>query len=91
MKERKRQIKQVSFRLYDTPRDRKISKYLESLQENQAEYLRRLVEQQMDHLISEKSSKTVHIKPIKEQVENTAEVNKSPSKRLSGGFKGFRV
>ncbi len=91
MKERKKQIKQVSFRLYDTPRDRKIFEYLESLQENQAEYLRRLVEQQMYHSILEKSSKTVHIEPVKRQVENTTEVDKGPSKRLSGGFKGFRI
>lgn len=81
----------MSFRLYDIPRDRKISEYLESLQENQAEYLRRLVEQQMNHLISEKSSKTVHIETVKEQVENNVGIEKSPSKRLSGGFKGFRV
>ncbi|MEY8737687.1 hypothetical protein AB9M75_10770 [Lactobacillus sp. AN1001] len=91
MKERKKQIKQVSFRLYDTPRDRKIFEYLESLQENQAEYLRRLVEQQMDHVISEKSSKIAHTEIVKEQVEDTAEIEKSPSKRLSGGFRGFRV
>lgn len=91
MKERKRQIKQVSFRLYDTPRDRKIFEYLESLQENQAEYLRRLVEQQMDHVIPEKSLKTAHTETVEGQVEDTAEIEKSPSKRLSGGFKGFRV
>lgn len=91
MKERKKQIKQVSFRLYDTPRDRKIFEYLESLQENQAEYLRRLVEQQMDHIMPEKSSKTTPIETLEEQVEDTAEIEKSPSKRLSGGFRGFRV
>lgn len=91
MKERKKQIKQVSFRLYDTPRDRKIFEYLESLQENQAEYLRGLVEQQIAHTIPEKSSKIVHIDTKKEQVRNTAEIEKSSSKRLSGGFKGFRV
>ena len=81
----------MSFRLYDTPRDRKIFEYLESLQENQAEYLRRLVEQQMDHAIPEKGSKTVHTETVKEQVEDTAEIEKSSSKRLSGGFRGFRV
>lgn len=91
MKARKKQIKQVSFRLYDTPRDRKISKYLESLQENQAEYLRRLVEQQMSYTMSEQLSEIIHTEPVKRQMKSIAEVEKKSSKRLSGGFKGFRV
>ena len=70
MKARKKQIKQVSFRLYDTPRDRKISKYLESLQENQAEYLRRLVEQQMSYTMSEQLSEIIHTEPVKRQMSS---------------------
>jgi len=88
---RQKQLKQISFRLYDTQRDRRINNFLESLGENQSEYLRRLVEQQMARGAEPvKKVPEISVETVK-KVKTDIETKQGSKKRLSGGFKGFKV
>ncbi len=89
MKGKKRQLKQISFRLYDTPR--RINNFLESLGENQSEYLKRLVEQQIGAVPSEKVPKALYGEIAENQPDSDEKIEEKSQKRLSAGFKGFRM
>lgn len=91
MKGKKRQLKQISFRLYDTPRDRRINDFLEFLGENQSEYLKRLVEQQIGAVPSEKVPKALYGEIAEKQPDSDEKIDEKSQKRLSAGFKGFRM
>lgn len=91
MKGKKRQLKQVSFRLYDTQRDRRINDFLESLGENQSEYLKRLVEQQIEVVPFEKTPKDLYGENAEKMPDSDEKIEEKSQKRLSAGFKGFRM
>lgn len=86
VKERQKLLKQISFRLYDNPRDRKIYEFLKDTPQSQSEYIRSLIEQQMKHS-AQTENKLITIKPRKD----TTKQKEKPKKSFSGGFAGFRA
>lgn len=86
MKERQKLLKQISFRLYDNPRDQKIYEFLQDTPQNQSEYIRSLIEQQMQRS-TQTENKLITIKPRKD----TTKQKEKPKKSFSGGFAGFRA
>ncbi len=86
MKERQKLLKQISFRLYDNPRDQKIYEFLQDTPQNQSEYIRSLIEQQMQRS-TQTENKLIAIKPQKD----TSKRKEKSKKSFSGGFAGFRA
>ncbi|WGN89551.1 hypothetical protein [Ligilactobacillus faecis] len=86
MKERQKLIKQISFRLYDNPRDQKIYEFLQGSAQNQSEYIRSLIEHQMKQSEQISENKIVPIKPQKHSMQQ-----EKPKKSFSSGFAGFRA
>lgn len=86
VKERQKLVKQISFRLYDNPRDQKIYKFLQDTPQSQSEYIRSLIEQQMQRS-TQTENKLIAIEPQKD----TSNQEEKPKKSFSGGFAGFRA
>ncbi len=77
--------------MYDTQRDRRINDFLESLGENQSEYLKRLVEQQIGVVPFEKTPKDLYGENAEKMPDSDEKIEEKSQKRLSAGFKGFRM
>ncbi|MDH4960088.1 hypothetical protein [Ligilactobacillus salivarius] len=103
MKKKQELLKQISFRLYANVRDRQIFDFLESLEENQSEFIKEAVELRINQLKSGGKTlnkqieinspkntvkKVVNTKKSNDQINNI-KTAKTAKKRLLDGFNGF--
>ena len=79
MKKKQELLKQISFRLYANVRDRQIFDFLESLEENQSEFIKEAVELRINQLKSgEKTlNKQVEINSPKNTVKKVVNTKKN--------------